>query len=57
MNPVPPLTTILMESLLSNGTEQTNSLRNAQVLRGKDFTLERSYGAKGGERSGAEGGI
>jgi len=26
MNPVPPLTTILMEFLLSGGAEQTNSL-------------------------------
>ena len=33
MNPVPPLTTILMEFLLSGGAEQTNSLANGPRVR------------------------
>ena len=32
MNPVPPLTTILMKFLLSRGAEQTNSLAHARAF-------------------------
>ena len=32
MNPVPPLTTILMEFLLSGEAEQTNSLAHARAF-------------------------
>ena len=32
MNPVPPLTTILIECLLSGGAEQTNSLAHARAF-------------------------
>jgi hypothetical protein len=32
MNPVPPLTTILIECLLFGGAEQTNSLAHARAF-------------------------
>jgi hypothetical protein len=40
MNPVPPLTTILMEFLLSGGAEQTDSLAMLAPSQGMDSTLE-----------------
>ena len=57
MNPVPPLTTILMEFLLSSGAEQTNSLAHARAFARTDSTLGEFQGAKAGGMSGAEGGI
>jgi hypothetical protein len=40
MNPVPPLTTILMKFRLSGGAEQANSLAHARTFASTDSTLE-----------------
>jgi hypothetical protein len=40
MNPVPPLTTILMEFLFSGGANQTNSLAHSRALQGTDSTRQ-----------------
>ena len=57
MNPVPPLTTILMEFLPSGGAEQTNLLSRALAIPKYGFYSCRVRVSKRGGWNGAEGGI